>query len=759
MLSDKIQTTCEDLEVAPMCPEKIAEKTRRAVVAVRTVPRFTQFWQMYSRFLEKVNGTTHYTQGIIPISGTGVYTPENVIVTTTGFTNILSIASLVMTFSLPLNYIPGTNNMHSDFQAFNEARNDPDPTTLTTMKGSDLPGFVDVLREVCNGAALASFFDWYIDLEAPNGCSFSYRAQLVGCEFETGMALLKIRSSDPWNRRLNPIGRQDVLEWGVSREAVAGSPAYCMYSSRLSGPGTFSSGTITNPNASMYDGSMTIDVMQTTIPVGYGAEGAPILNSCAQMIGIVIGVTDNGHAIAIPSSFVKRIYTALVESLCTRDCNKLVVKIDAIGALVFQHGTMGQITYHTKTAIDLNASMLSVALADGECNTCGSSNQDSNCGCQCGESFWNNRDVVGSNDRMDRRNFGVVLTADPCGPISEVWEECIITDPNFSEQRKRRYNVRRGDWITHIDGIPIGQGAGQRSIDDILFCLGQGCDVRVTFRKQSQKYNYEHYLSVCLASSIAFIPTFRKCCIPCISSSLPAICWGNGGNVFPAPTTPGDLVQQVADLLHLITCWFGLLRWTSNTLSQVYRATLFGNMTLVMTRMNELIGALTQLKPAGCTNPSLLPWPFNNLPLGLSQAVPTPLSIGLALTQLSRTVVSAVAEPSISTAVRPITFYDFTASIPHPGSACAFEQTVPAYTAIIGSVLNNWLKAYSPDLPPFFDRAARNAAAETVAATDLPKDFSVSVENIEAQIRAKAGKRSAPVSEDASAKKTRSSDA
>ena len=93
---------------------------------------------------------------------------------------------------------------------------------------------MDLLRDVCNGGCIASYFDFYVELTAPNGCSFSYRAQLMGCEFETGLALYKIRNGDPWNKYLNPVGRQDVLEWGVSREAAAGSPVYCQYNSPAS---------------------------------------------------------------------------------------------------------------------------------------------------------------------------------------------------------------------------------------------------------------------------------------------------------------------------------------------------------------------------------------------------------------------------------------------------------------------------------------------------------------------------------------------
>ena len=336
-----------------------------------------------------------------------------------------------------------------------------------------------------------------------------------------------------------------------------------------------------------------------------------------------------------------------------------------------------------------------------------------------------NRDYVGSNERLYRRNLGVVLSQDPCGPIAETAEECVITDPNLSEQRRRFYMLRRGDVITHLDGIPIGDEDGERSIDDILFGLEQGCIVRVTFRKQAQKWNFEHYINVCLESSIAFVPTFRPCCLPCLSSELPAICWGTGPGTIP-PVITGELVQQVANLLHLLSCWFGLLRWTSNTLSQVYRACLFGNMEMLMTRMNEMIGALTQLKPAGANDPTTLPFPFNTLPAELALAVPTPVSIGLTMTQISRTVVSAVAIPSMKCAVQPVTFYDYLASIPHPNSACCFEKTVPSYLKLFGSVLYAWDRGIhccprSASCPVAFPRKACRSPCRSPCPQSLPQ--------------------------------------
>ena len=134
-----IPEVCE-IEPEDLCPEAVALDTRRAIFPFRTVPRFTQFWQNYSRFIEEVNGPTHYNAGITPLSGTAWYTPEGLVASRTFFTNVLSLSSLVLTFSLPLAYTPGTNAPANRlFNAFKNAHVDPNPTTPTVNRYSDLP--------------------------------------------------------------------------------------------------------------------------------------------------------------------------------------------------------------------------------------------------------------------------------------------------------------------------------------------------------------------------------------------------------------------------------------------------------------------------------------------------------------------------------------------------------------------------------------------------------------------------------------------
>ncbi len=103
--------------------------------------------------------------------------------------------------------------------------------------------------------------------------------------------------------------------------------------------------------------------------------------------------------------------------------------------------------------------------------------------------------------------------------------------------------------------------------------------------------------------------------------------------------------------------------------------------------------------------------------------MPTPLSIGIAMSQISRFVVGAIAIPSMKCYIHPATYVDYLASIPHPNSACAFELTVPRFLALAGSVMNAYGEAYTSVVPP----APLNAQS---------RDMNVSVEEIQAKIKA-----------------------
>jgi hypothetical protein len=150
---------------------------------------------------------------------------------------------------------------------------------------------------------------------------------------------------------------------------------------------------------------------------------------------------------------------------------------------------------------------------------------------------------------------------------------------------------------------------------------------------------------------------------------------------------------------------------------QVYRATFYCNFSIFITQLSEWINILVMPMPAGY-DPECGPGgatrgvsdKFGALTTALRlkgidpqmleaiwvRCIPTPLSVGLTLTSISRACVSVVAIPSEKSAVKPIPFYDFISCFAHPSNSCAFDQIVPNFMAMAGTKLAQYSAAGLP---------------------------------------------------------------
>jgi hypothetical protein len=715
-----------------LCPADIATDFSPAVVDIKIVPRFRAFWDNYSRWIEEVQGATHYNAGILPLSSTGFYTPKGYIVSTSSFTSILWIASWIMTFSTPFCWQPGTNEETKDFPAFQHSRSVPDPATLYVNRYHDLPGFMDVLNEMCNGGCFADWFDFMVDITRTNNsgrCAATYRAYLAGIDFESGMAWFKIKNSNAWNRCLDPIVRQHVLKFGNSKQAQVGSTVHTIYGSRVTGHGAMATGVVSDNSGMLRDGSVPFEVLFTDMIVEEGAEGAPILNQCGQVIGMIVGATHHGKAVGITSAFVERIHNAIVDSNCTPNCSPHAVFIASFGCYVYRHGTL-DITYHLKTALDLNQALLRTAVGNGNCRGCNGSGDCKSCGSYSDE-YWRNEFYNYENCRINRELIGVVMDTNPCGVLAAAVEECSIRDPNFGQVQRRFFQIEKGDIITHINGLPIGSRTGQQSPENIFYSLEPCVCVDIEFLKEAERYTQVHHINVKLEDSLNWIPDFMPCCTPCLSflpspvmetfsNFLSQVSVGgvaaNIGSVLPGSSNikVGKIVENIAELVVALQCWFRLIRWFTHALPAIYRSAFLSNLTVLMTRLNEWVSFLTSPQPTGA--PSLFGGPAYS-----------PISVGVTLTQLNRIIVTSLAVPSIEAAVRPIPFFDYISSIPHPNTTCAFEQTIPNYLALIGSKVTQCYRAYGSE------KKAEEEAAETVFCA--PFSFPVDSEDVQREIK------------------------
>eukprot|EP00732_Lithocolla_globosa_P000015 Lithocolla_globosa_v1_NODE_3_length_14236_cov_22.745998.p3 type:complete len:456 gc:universal NODE_3_length_14236_cov_22.745998:6334-4967(-) len=441
-----------------LCGETIYRRMAPAVVGLTVVPNFKIIWSLVNKYFEQVNGESLFNAGIIPMSMSGFFLKTGHFASTSAFTALLTAASLVMTFSVPYCWKPGTNQAHPAFNAFCKARYDGDGSTPNTNKYSNLPGFVDVLRDLCtddDGSSIASWFEFLVDVCGVQGrqCAATYKAYLSGLDFETSVATFKIDANDEWNRNSLAVTHQRFLKFGNSKNCCPGSEVHTIYDSKVTGPCTFRSGVVSNNAALIRDGSVTYEIIATTLHVAEGAEGAPILNSCGQVVGIVTGRSKDGLAFGVSSAFAERIINALVDGACNPGCTPHSVISTRWGCQVYRHGDFPW-QYHTASAIDLNQAALRLAVEDEDCSRC---SYGVNCGgpacgneaCN-GTGYYRNRFYSYENASINKFYQGIILDTDPCGKLANSVETCNITSINYGPPVTRFYRLEKGDKVTKI---------------------------------------------------------------------------------------------------------------------------------------------------------------------------------------------------------------------------------------------------------------------------------------------------------------------
>lgn len=668
--------TCPPVAMTPKvwCNTEISDILSKATTGLLIIPRFKVFSELHIKFLEQVNGATHYTAGNLPMRQTAFFTKTGILVSTSAFTSILAIASMVVTFSLPYCWRPGTHEASGMEDAFNTARHVPDGTTKYVNRYANLPTFKSVMEDICAGGTFASWFEFYVDVMGVESqgqrCAQTYRAYWQGVDFNTGVATFKIDPSDIWNSCLPPL-RQTFLKFGNSKASTPGSTVHAIYDSKVTGPLTFNTGVVSNNAGLTRDGGVTYEVITTTIPVAEGAEGGPILNQCGEVVGIITGRTRNGYAVGIASVFAEPIINMLVKAACIPDCTPYVHYVRVWGVRAFRHGTL-DMQYHTATAADINQAFLRVFTGSDPCGACHGDGFGGDCAACCqGSDYWRERFYNYNNCQIDRSVRGVIIDTEPCGLLADAVEKCDIQNPNYGPNIVRYTSLERGDKITHINGREIGALPHQTTPENIFYELLACTCVDITFSKESELYTQPHVISVRLEDNLMWIGDFLPMVGPSLHLDVAAISLSN--------IQFNSDVSSLVQLMQAINTHFNMVRWFVTAMPQVYRASFYSNQENMMTRLNEWIAVLMSPKALSC---------------GMDGAVvPTPLSINLTMSQLSRALVSWIAVPSLEPCVVPVTFYDYIGSVPSPNSACAFEQTIPNYLGMIGHQIADYLQA------------------------------------------------------------------
>lgn len=547
------------VEATTLCSNEIYKRFKDAVVQFSAIPKFSIDGPMVTGGIG-IPGVYSLT-GTATGSSTGTITTPVLPLNYSGFLYeakgyIVSSSCFLYALFLALYY----NQLYLVGGA---------PTDATTGNPSiaNLPSSVLVNIEVVlsiifdpnNPRSLSDFFDFFVTVFNVNGCgkAYVYRAYIVGVDFDTGIAVYRIDPCDPWNKCCVPIGKHIFLRWGTSKCYGPGSPVHIIGAYSQQSPLSMASGSVVNNSDVITSGVITYEAILTDVVVLNGVEGAPILDQCGYVVGVVTGRTGNvtynssnstlnsllagtipsaavsqlGTAFGVTSSFICGVVDRLIDADQRPDCTEFVIYNDIFGFNLYRHATLG-ISYIYRTGVEIGL---------------------------YGADTVYPVDIQRWYDpaycEINRQLIGIQVTSNPIGPLSDAYEDCTTQQfPVFQGKTVITpsldfigFQVQAFDVITGLNGMPIGQMLPQITPDVLLYQL-KPCDTLVVeFLKAAESYTTCHTLCTALGDSLAFL--FN---LPNLSTS---------GTGVTYVTVPISLVQYQQILI-----WFFL------ALSQVDRA-------------------------------------------------------------------------------------------------------------------------------------------------------------------------------------------
>lgn len=422
-------------------------------------------------------------------------------------------------------------------------------TAITPVTNNVLPTIDQVLAIIfdpANPRSLADFFDVFITVYNVNGCgsSYVYRGYIVGVDFETGVAVFKIDRCDLWNKCAVPILKFPYLKFGISKCYGPGNPAHIIATFADESPQGMASGSIVLNTNKEVMGLITYESVVTDINVVPGVEGAPILDQCGYVVGVVTGITNvpdpagairgvpyEGHtAFGVSAAFIKPVVENLIEANLNPGCTPFALYNDIYGFNLYRHGSLG-LCYYYRTGTDIGVLSADVVYPPPI------ERWYDPAYCQI------NRQLIG------------ILVRQVTGSLAEAIENCTRQDfPPFASGKTIPtlppgfvgWQIQPLDLITGINGMQVGLTPTQVTPDTILYCLQACCTVSVDFMKASESYTQCHSLCTELDDSLSFL--FQ---IPPVVATLQA----NSGNLAS--------LQTISETL---------LVWFFNSLPLVYRA-------------------------------------------------------------------------------------------------------------------------------------------------------------------------------------------
>ena len=308
-----------------LCSSELYDRFKDAVVAINAIPKFS-FNAPYTTGGLGVSGiynlsasgssvniselTGSPTGGVsipalpvLPLAYSGfLYEKEGYIVSSSGFL----YAWVLALFYNQLYYAAGG--------AY------PAPTPAVAPVLIPIETVLTFIFDPNNPRSLSDFFDIFVTVFNVNGCghAYVYRGYIVGVDVETGVALYRIDPCDPWNKCNEPLKRHIYLRLGNSKCYIPGSPVHVIGTQAQQSPLCMSSGTVVNNSNNLTSGVITYESIITDAVVMDGVEGAPILDQCGYVVGVVTGRTGNVLTTNQPAAINARLAGSVPNAVTTQ---------------------------------------------------------------------------------------------------------------------------------------------------------------------------------------------------------------------------------------------------------------------------------------------------------------------------------------------------------------------------------------------------------------------------------------------------------
>ena len=593
-------------EPTTLCGSEVFKRFKDAVVSISAIPKFA----FQTRQINTLTGASYFANNTGPVSPSGALALA-VPLDYSGFFYekdgyIVSSAAFLYLFVLALLYL--APNVLTNIQTAKDVNGSPQPVyNAPPFPQNDLANtqysllqVIQTIFDPVKPQSLVDFFDFFVTVFNVNGCgkSYVYRGYVVGVDFETGIAIYRIDPCDPWNKCTVCIKKHQYLKFGTSKCYTPGNPAHVIATQSQQSPQSMVSGSIVNNTSVQANAVITYEGVLTDIQVLNGAEGAPILDQCGYVIGVVTGrsgalqmgasavlstvvdgvtsvngsayaptsggatnnvgvalqplrVNSAGAAFGVSAAFVNAVVDRLIEADLRPQCSSFVLYNDIFGFNIYRHAALGICYYYR---------------------------QGSDIGLLAGEVVYpayQERWYDPAYCEINRQLIGIVLKDDPVGALADAYEDCrALQFPVFQGKTVMQlpadwvgFQVEALDLITGINGMPVGQLPTQITPATLLYQL-QPCDtVTIDFQKANEFYTHCHSLCTSLDDSLAWV------------FALP--------NVYNADGSVIDIFK--AENLNL-TAYAALVGWFLNSLSQVEIATLLSLILSNSQTPNSLFG-------------------------------------------------------------------------------------------------------------------------------------------------------------------------